>query len=856
MSMQSKPIIRLSDTDTHPFNNENFIQQDAKAAFNKLIDGFIKHAINAKSNSSSICIDIQSRIHNTILINGQRGMGKTSFILSILYQKEFQKEDWLKDACKLGIIDPTLIETKEHIFLNIISRIKDTVDDCFKCSCRVGDQGYQDWKKSLNKLAGGLSVLDGVGSDQLKDALWDSPELILENGLVNAKQGSKLECHFHDFLTVSLQLLDKKVFLLVLDDIDTSLGEGKAILETLRKYLTSKQLIIVMLGDIDLYATIVRQLQWEKMDPRGTLYKYESQGKEGKEIKEFYRSQIEHLEEQYLTKLLKPENRIQLKTIQELKETVMVQVDEENPKQLSVFVRDLVETVFFPNYQFTCSKPYKQPLARHQFSYSKLYEQILLNQPTRSVIQVLKGWADWEKTYQNQTNPNKADLTAFVEVLRQVFFTTLKKKLEPFDLLNATNDSHLLNRLALFMLKKNLNRDSHLKLLPEYRDDDDNIAMLFLNAVINAQLKPEQYLSYFIKVGYSLDRFRGVGNTEHPEKFIDHSGLDSDNSNVHIARRLLTTFKIDSNINKNPVFFGNIFILKDDLEKISCGSNLALFMSRVYNPKGGHYTFLSLFNLLGILADISALADISDDEERISQLKACDLIRDFHGYYSDSGDASGDDSSDVPYDMQSFDITPTMLNSVSDWSKKAANINQSLSAADLANIWIRLAYTLSGIDSESKNKSKAYADRLKLYIAAFLNAVYIRCEEKKGKKPDIKNPVTDPQYFWNKVIKTDEKQDEYTLFDYLNECPVLKQNFVDSLEVLLNIKPSVVDRMSKGRKLRVDFRDMSEAQKIGAIRSIYGWESLSAVEIRRQLMSDYKYVYLSEIYSIMTKDGI
>jgi hypothetical protein len=831
MSVQSNPIIRLSDTDTHPFKNDNFIQQDAKTALNKLIVGFVKQVTDAESNSQLTCTDLPSRVHNTILINGKRGMGKTSFILSILYQKEFQQEDWLKDVCKLGIIDPTLIETKEHIFLNIISRIKETVDDCLKCSCRLGEHGYHDWKKSLNKLAGGLSVLDGVGSDQLKDALWDSPELILENGLANAKQGSKLECHFHEFLKESLKLLDKKVFLLVLDDIDTTLREGKAILETLRKYLTSRQLIIVMLGDIDLYATIVRQLQWERMDPKGTLYKYESISEEGKEIKEFYRSQIEHLEEQYLTKLLKPENRIKLKTVIEIKDKLMVQVDDEEPQPLSFFVRDLVETVFFPNYHSACSKHYKLPLVRHQFPYAKLYEKILLIQPTRSVIQVLKGSAEWKINCSKQTDPNKTDLTTFVEVLRQVFFTTLKKKLEPYDLLNPTNDRQLFNRLSLYMLKKNINRDSHLKLLPEYRDDDDNIAMLFLNALINAQLRPEQYLSYLIKVGYALDRFEAVRNLGQLEKFVDHAGLDSDISNVHIARRLLTTFKIDSNINKNPVFFGNLFLSKDDLEKIGCVKNLALFMSRVYNPKSGHYTFISLFNLLGLLADISSLVDITGDEERNSLLKECDLIRDFY-IYGDSGDGLGFESLDAMNDTQSFDITDEMLISMSEWSKKSGKINQNLSEFDLANIWIRVAYTLDGIDSRSENKLKSYSEKLELYIAALLNAVFIHCQEKKGEKPDIKNPSTDPLTFYKKLNFYIQCDDEYTLFDYLYDCPILKRDCIDLMEDLKDIQPKSV----------IDFRKLSDQEKVDAIRSLAGWPTIPVSQIRKELLEYYRNV--------------
>lgn len=93
----------------------------------------------------------------------------------------------------------------------------------------------------------------------------DSPELILEKGLSNSKQ-KIFRINFHNFIDKSLLLLRKSIFL-VLDDIDTSLEKGISIMEILRKYLTSPKLIISILGDIDLYTILTRQLQWERFYP-------------------------------------------------------------------------------------------------------------------------------------------------------------------------------------------------------------------------------------------------------------------------------------------------------------------------------------------------------------------------------------------------------------------------------------------------------------------------------------------------------------------------------------------------------------------------------------------------------------
>ena len=149
------------------------------------------------------------------------------------------------DICILDSIDPTLIETKEHIFLNIITSIKDKVERHYALTENYNNNDIlRDWKNSLRNLAGGLSTLDGVGSNYLEDTMWDSPELILEKGLSNSKQGKDLEINFHNFIDKSLLLLRKKAFFLVLDDIDTSLEKGISIMEILRKYLTSPKLII------------------------------------------------------------------------------------------------------------------------------------------------------------------------------------------------------------------------------------------------------------------------------------------------------------------------------------------------------------------------------------------------------------------------------------------------------------------------------------------------------------------------------------------------------------------------------------------------------------------------------------
>lgn len=783
-----KIIIELQETDTKEFKTENLIQLNAKQNFANLIEQFIQD-IN-KTNDK--CCNFK-RVHNTILINGKRGMGKTSFILSMNNDKSIMKE-----LCPLDIIDPTLIETKEHVFLNIITSIKDKIEEHFKLECNEHYGKKRDWLESLKKLAGGLSMLDGIGSNHLQESMWDAPELILEKGLSNAKQGSKLEKNFHDFLHISLQILEKKAFFLILDDIDTSLDKGTSILEILRKYLTSPKLIIAMLGDIDLYSTLVRQLQWEKMDPKKILIKYEDKNK--------YLPQIEHLEEQYLTKVLKPENRINLESLLLLKDTLEVKSINRGKESLNQFIDNLFEKIYFANDK----------------NYRTYFQNTLLTQSTRSILQLLKAFDTKELAF-----------NAYNLAYKHTFYTTLKKELESYNLLDIKDENQLLNLLSMYILKKGIRRDNHLKLIPEFPKDDDNIVMLYINSISNYFLKPKNYLDYFIKIGYTLERFMDLDiradnkkdevNIEY-QRFIGHIALDSAESSSNIAKRLLSSFKIDSNThNTNPVFFGNLSLSKNQLSSIKEGKNLSLLLSHVYNPKGGSYTFLSFFNLIGLLADISG----KNKEQIKSILTNNNLVREF--YILNNGvTTQKEDEETTNAKDENYDIDEPLMDSLTEWAQKGNNISQQLPIFTLAKIWVRIVYTFNNIEDSNDNKKKNYLELLKLYISGFLNAIYVEIElfKTSSKKLDIKNPKTDSSFFVQKLQKDSYEVDygKYSFFDYIYECPIFiisnEQNPFPSLEkAIVNLK----------------FSGLNREMQIEAIHKIENWEIKAAATIRIEL---------------------
>lgn len=767
----NKIIIDLSQTDTKSFDDP--IQADAKASFEKHINNIL---INIKKNEKNTTSRID-RVHNTILINGKRGMGKTSFILSIENAKKTDSyEKILEHICTLGIIDPTLIETKEHVFLNIITLIKDRIDDHIQCDkCDQSNSKYKNWKESLRNLSGGLSMLDEVGSDHLQDSMWDSPELILEKGLSNAKQGYKLEENFHKFVDESLKILEKDAFFLILDDIDTSLAQGIAILETLRKYLTSRKLIIAMLGDIDLYSTLVRQLQWTKMDSKNILHKYEFP-----ENKERYSNQIEHLEEQYLTKILKPENRIDLQNLLALKSKLVI---DNIHNDFSIYVKTMINYIYFT-----------------KDGDSSEYENTLLTQSTRSVLQILQAWDQEEELNTN-----------FIDRFKHTFYTTLKKKLGTHNLIEMPQKEKLLNLLSAYLLKENISRDSHLVLTPTFAKEDDNIAMLYLNMITNYLLTPKEYLSYFIKIGYAYEGYISFNTKQDHDQFIDNIVLDSNELLSITSEKIFSTLKLQAanTIRPGYKYFGNMFVSTEEFEKIEVV--LQDISCKLPESQQG-LNFFSFFKLLGHIADISSHYDDKfKTEERVTK-----------------------------------------------WLTKRDHISK-LPLFVLAKIWLRVSKTFFQIDKRPENKDKKYHEMFDIYIAGFLNAVYIEIEIYENREYGRKNNSilnkdnvsASSEYFYTKLKNDNRYQEEsgayvlkdtvndYTFFDYLYECPLLKLDydyFIILAWVEENQTNTVDDEQSDETvNEKVDFSKLTREEQKEIILGINGWQSYAMVTVANYL---------------------
>lgn len=299
--------------------------------------------------------------HRAILLAGRRGEGKTTFLTDLLRKVE---EAGCRDGgtgeaiprlLSLGLIDPTMLESKQNIILSVISRINDVVDHHHRrgdCSGTAGDRAgatgycsYRDVKEAFELLAQGVTVLDGVGNDLHQGENWADARFIMDHGLTRTQAAYGFRQRLESFIAKAASYLCCPGFLLCIDDVDTRFDIGQKVLEALRKYLTSPHLHVIVSGDPELLLTLVRRLQWQEMGREYLKFEQDVHPRDARESQlDSALDQMGSLTDQYLTKVLPIDRRLRLATLDELvRAGVVVKVRFAN--KLEPEVSELIEGI-------------------------------------------------------------------------------------------------------------------------------------------------------------------------------------------------------------------------------------------------------------------------------------------------------------------------------------------------------------------------------------------------------------------------------------------------------------------------------------------------------------------------------
>ena len=741
--------------------------------------------------------------YNTISIFGGRGTGKTTFILSILRDIEQKYKD---EAQILKIIDPTQMEEKEHVFLVILSLIDTEVRRKIENHRKDNNTSYccfeKEWNNKLNSLAKGLPTLEGLNKKQYEN--WEDDLYIVERGLNNVKSAYDLESNFHELVDIALEILGKKFFVLVFDDIDVDMSKGWSVLETIRKYLTTPKFVIFLSGNLTLYSYNVRLHQWNQLKGLKTFEEHD------------YKSQVNQLEGQYLLKVLKPENRIQLRTLLDYKHIYQTKyMIKEGGKEIEDVYSDILEH-----------------FGIHKNSTRRLFIDYLLGLSIRSQISILSDY-------------NEPD------IMSQINVYVSRMMANDIDVdLAVKNPIFTIISIVEYLKKSNGFSHSYL-LIPNTINHDMNGVLMGLTTIFANQVKQSPWIifDYMLRVGYTRNLNMQLSPTAF-DQMLSFTGIMQDMSIKNIV--LLMTAVGKANNLKLPELIpleGFAFKSKKSLEvKRNAIDNIlkeddintaqkVLTLLPLFSLKGGQSQNTGLYySVLPLLSAICMIIRSGYDELSIKGILS-DLS--LHRTYPmpSEGQVISGTAEDNIYSTeelsQKLDINiedesvEGLVKALIDWRKSFIhdNENSPIPPYLLGRIMTRFTSALENISLKNN-----LAEQIQLQLVSFLNSVLV--EETKdlfGNKVNINNNNlrSSVDLFCKNlnIIKWDEEcWRSLRLIRWLIDCPL----------IICFIKKSLLDRISMNHLSVYNYLQKNISKHISSSDfSIY--EILSDIKIKSDI---------------------
>ncbi len=374
-------------------------------AFKKVSKILQEHKVSANTTDITDC-----RFHDTIFIDGNRGVGKTAFMINIqhyynvlecknntncLNEKDTNRPKYIF----LKPVDPTLLEHAEKFLGVVLARIVEKVNDDLNKTNSEG-KNLDGYFKALDHLSKSLSAVKTLSDD------------IGIEEIASNKSSLKLEQYAHEFFREVCTLFDNsRAIVMLIDDVDMAFDKGFDVLEVVRKYLASPYLIPIVAGDMKLYREIVETRFMDKIEFLKDMEYLDKINKDTAELKEslVYKEKkelIDNLVEQYLRKIFPSEYQIQLKDIDTIK----------NEYKITIVLSDKLSESLLNIENFEL-KHINMGINREEF-----YFQVFSNN-TRDFIQYLYSKKDIYKEY-FENKEELADIKNSMNIYKNSFMKT------------------------------------------------------------------------------------------------------------------------------------------------------------------------------------------------------------------------------------------------------------------------------------------------------------------------------------------------------------------------------------------------------------------------------------------------
>ena len=801
-------------SDAAACTESSLIHQSQMEQMMRLFDKLYKKARKAKDSRE----DDFTVKHDTVSIFASRGAGKTTFLLSA--QERIRKK-YDRAVC-LRTIDPSAIECKQHPFVNVLASIHEKVEEflkkenlkqyAFNNNDYESQKGFNDCYKKLLK---GLPVIEGVGKENIYDD-WDDDEFISIKGMEKAELSNNLNVLFHKYVRKALQLMDKDCFVVAFDDIDTNFQKGYQLLEVIRKYLTTPQVITILTGDLDLYGKLVRKATWQCFD-KGFLKK---ETEYADRTKSEFAGMINQLENQYLVKILKPENRIHLKTIYENindDRNCTFNIKFSNNTEKSI---DECYSYFLDRIGFSTLNP------KISNSLKKYLEGLSTRIQIRLFTLINKSLTE-KKDYENN----------FASEVMDIFWNDITQKTSNGKLLLHKDRFYVVEMLNFLLNAKALRTGYNF--IPSTDDQVLNKALLAISTQFNQLVKDSPYMifDFWLRICYLQVSIEQLGkkrekstsnNQDYTDDFLNFTRL---NTNTDLTKSIcLSHAYCNHEFDKNPLItyksLSGTAILNHFIPKYKTNEDYLLSMLPLTGSMDENMyetSFVSIYKLLAILRDI--LFHIEENEEDIINALHLQLNKFVqykfyiepveNNYTRLQANQRNNDDYEINTDKNDGKIEK-LASDILKWHHQLGISETNFSICSpqfLSRIFTRFYFTAIGIDKD--NGYKTAGEKLHAYILALLNAAMV--EEAIDENIPYLNMSTigniDNIFIDNigKFHHFSIYKIEGTLFYWLAKCPLL--------EMFLN--PFIVSLLSNTE----EYQFVSEKLKYSRLRmSLSFWK--------------------------------
>lgn len=830
-------------------NDQNLIH---KVQMNQILEIVDAQFQKAKNYTPSTTPEDRKIVHNTISIFANRGAGKTTFLLSALKRI---RDNYKKNVVCLRPLDPSIIDCKQHPFINIIAAIHQTVEESIKedpwKKPSVDKDCLEEYKSIYKKLLKGLPFIDGIGNENIYQN-WDDELFISMQGMERAEASNNLIDYFHAYVHKALKLLQAVCFVISFDDIDTNFQKGYELLEVIRKYLTTEQIICILTGDLELYGKLVRKASWKCFDST-FLNKERTYAKRSEDE---FSTMINHLENQYLLKILKPENRIQLHTINEV-----IELDEST---IYIYFSDDQKE------KWTLDDCYKALLKSLNFptNNQRVLTSVLLflkSLSLRSQIRLLylikkhiSSETDSNEDLSNDKN-RKRELKLkkennIVTEMANIFWNDINQK--------ATNAKKLITLDPFYTVEmQTFQLHNHLlaggsNFMPSTNDETLNKALLTIGALYNVQAEKYSFLIFdfwlrLCYVQYATETFVDGHTAQSINDFITFSCLnDYDDltkcmglGQAYCQREYRKYFNMTDKSMAGTMIIDYWPLLQSNEDNI-CTS---LLLEGTQNEIQNETIIASVYKLFAAIRDILfqietnniTIDNISPNQLDNTRLILSKLMQ-YRSYIEPNSNFNqiamdtGQILEDRELSFGDFYENETIDNLVEElliWQSQYKYMLQNLNVSTqlLQRIFTRSYFTMVSID-----RSKLYTnvgEKINAYIIGFLNAVLVEnAIENNFTFANLNTSKEIDKIFKNNVTALFQNGsyilDHLGLYQWIINCPLLKKFLNPFIEKIIRndnidtnwelyqystLRNRIISKIYKNKEIRNNIRNIDKA---------------------------------------------